>query len=1120
MKRRFCSLILIMSFTVLSVCADDMNSRLRDYATKQYSIIPPAPEVASLMRYIDIPVSHFTGIPQIEIPIYTILEGTLSIPISLSYRGGGIKQNELPGIIGNGWSLNAGVTISRTVYGLPDECNRSPMRGFLNLTAKDKEMRNEIIALEQEHNPYLFNYEYFYTDEECEDYNKGYVDFANDIFKVYGMGISGSFIYNTFNDVILSTPSSIIFKPENRSYIGTLIFYDKEYNKYYFEKNGVDSTKTQISAENFLETDSLKYRSAWHVTKIESLQGDIITFEYSKPIYRNDFIGTSQFYINYNTDLYNITIDRGQISSSWHKYDERNLVAIKSKSVTARFHYDSSQRILESISIQRNDGTVLWEYKLSRNSYGNLYAITKSTSKNTQKLYEFYYEPIINSTSFSIDHWGYCNGAENTSLLPDIGYASLKYKKANREANKNYTKQGLLTRINYLMGGYTILSWEPNDYSYIKSFNNRITSKESVIENITKDLLIGKLGGKRLAVAINNLNNGDQIRLNLGKYFNTLVSGMCPFVTINFYNEYNRTYHQDPYPQVKIYKVENNGTKIVKETYYLDKSKESDSIKYCTVERGNYAVELLYPTSFEDAPEDDIEDFFGVNGMYSSSDYGYVPFQIIRKDTIMSEPQKKWGGMRIKSITSATGYGSSVTKEYLYKPSINSAYSSGIIYSEPYYQSSGYSYIQLGDTIMYKQFIGVNSDGVYYSTLGEIGIEYSHVIEKYSGAAIGEIEYTFDCMANTPDEEHCLFAEFVPRYFKTLTSNAHHRGNLREKKFTGFVGVNDNKVVYKKQNYNYNIIEKTNIPTFTGPLYTVVDVYLNGEVDSITGKRFDKNYTINKFKLIPYNKRIRSESVWEKDFYTDAESEQTVSYTYYGEEGGYSANTWNSFVRTKSYVNSQGQTVTVYYTYYKMGNIPLEQKELEITVIDDVVVSARRNVYGSNHKLSQTFTGCVGMQFSSNFNIPMGILSSATYPEISKKEYSYRYDSQGNIVEIRFNGRVLASYLWGYMGKHPIIEAVGVSYDELFDVAKDYSYYDGLYLDNMNLFIDAIRADNRLAGKEILSYTYHWLLGMATSTDSRGVTNTYLLDDFGRLSGVKDTNGYYISKYDYHYKGF
>ncbi len=39
-----------MSLIILSICADD-NSSLRDYATKQYSIIPPAPEVASLMKY-------------------------------------------------------------------------------------------------------------------------------------------------------------------------------------------------------------------------------------------------------------------------------------------------------------------------------------------------------------------------------------------------------------------------------------------------------------------------------------------------------------------------------------------------------------------------------------------------------------------------------------------------------------------------------------------------------------------------------------------------------------------------------------------------------------------------------------------------------------------------------------------------------------------------------------------------------------------------------------------------------------------------------------------------------------------------------------------------------------
>ena len=75
-----------------------------DYATNKYSIIPPAPEVANLSNFSDISVSPFTGQPNIEIPIYTIQEGALSIPISLSYRGGGVKLYELPGIIGKGWS--------------------------------------------------------------------------------------------------------------------------------------------------------------------------------------------------------------------------------------------------------------------------------------------------------------------------------------------------------------------------------------------------------------------------------------------------------------------------------------------------------------------------------------------------------------------------------------------------------------------------------------------------------------------------------------------------------------------------------------------------------------------------------------------------------------------------------------------------------------------------------------------------------------------------------------------------------------------------------------------------------------------------------------------------------
>lgn len=67
MEQRF----LIFIFIITASCTaylhgeESMSKINQDYATKKYSIIPPAPEVASLMKYIDVPVSHFTGQPQI-----------------------------------------------------------------------------------------------------------------------------------------------------------------------------------------------------------------------------------------------------------------------------------------------------------------------------------------------------------------------------------------------------------------------------------------------------------------------------------------------------------------------------------------------------------------------------------------------------------------------------------------------------------------------------------------------------------------------------------------------------------------------------------------------------------------------------------------------------------------------------------------------------------------------------------------------------------------------------------------------------------------------------------------------------------------------------------------------
>lgn len=58
---------------------------------------------------------------QISIPIHTVVEGTISLPVSLNYHAGGVRVAENGSWAGLGWSVNAGGMVSRSVLGRPDE---------------------------------------------------------------------------------------------------------------------------------------------------------------------------------------------------------------------------------------------------------------------------------------------------------------------------------------------------------------------------------------------------------------------------------------------------------------------------------------------------------------------------------------------------------------------------------------------------------------------------------------------------------------------------------------------------------------------------------------------------------------------------------------------------------------------------------------------------------------------------------------------------------------------------------------------------------------------------------------------------------------------------------------
>ena len=80
-----------------------------------------SPQSAPFTQYTKVPVSEFTGIPDIKIPLYNIKVDNFEMPISLSYYARGVQPNIHEGWVGTGWNLLAGAAITRKINGAPDE---------------------------------------------------------------------------------------------------------------------------------------------------------------------------------------------------------------------------------------------------------------------------------------------------------------------------------------------------------------------------------------------------------------------------------------------------------------------------------------------------------------------------------------------------------------------------------------------------------------------------------------------------------------------------------------------------------------------------------------------------------------------------------------------------------------------------------------------------------------------------------------------------------------------------------------------------------------------------------------------------------------------------------------
>ena len=81
------------------------------------SLIPATPEATALGTYGNNPVSLNSGVASIPIPLYQIKQKDLSLDLSLSYHGGGIRLEEVAPWTGLSVSLVGLGTITRTIRG-------------------------------------------------------------------------------------------------------------------------------------------------------------------------------------------------------------------------------------------------------------------------------------------------------------------------------------------------------------------------------------------------------------------------------------------------------------------------------------------------------------------------------------------------------------------------------------------------------------------------------------------------------------------------------------------------------------------------------------------------------------------------------------------------------------------------------------------------------------------------------------------------------------------------------------------------------------------------------------------------------------------------------------------
>jgi hypothetical protein len=477
-----------------------------------------------------IPVNYFTGIPAISIPIhsYTNHNG-LSFGVSLDYFAGGIKVNEVPSSSGLGWNLNVGGVITRTVRGIPDDCEAY---GFIYSPTVPNDPRSTVT-----------------------EYHRNCTDGEQDVFQFNFAGRSGTFYIGKDSSVFLAPLSKIkitVIKrilddgiaytealeqhelgpvPDLFATINKFIITTEDGTKYFFEEK--ESQRTYIN--KCYQTNNyplLKYASAWYLSKIMPAFGsDSIQVLYKKMTvleaeYRNQ-TATIRNGVVTHTDTSSFSSGVAIIRGSNVNKVPSEIIFPDSKKIifyyngNGQFRYGSST-VLTRIKIQ--DSVFRYGYMLNwdttsfgTNAHNFLNGLDQYTETTFKQGYRFTYNSpffkLIYDTSINFnnkkDHWGYYNAANNSKdYVPSVAGI---YNGANRTPNANAVASAL-SSIKDPKGGITYYDFENNDTYPLQNTKQSININAAT--NTQTNISIAKVLGTQTYFKISlDMTNTDIISM-------------------------------------------------------------------------------------------------------------------------------------------------------------------------------------------------------------------------------------------------------------------------------------------------------------------------------------------------------------------------------------------------------------------------------------------------------------------------------------------------------------------------------------------------------------------------------------------------------------------------------